>query len=78
MKKFTYEITKYPAEKFNQLVFFCSETGECSVDQVPGDQAKHLESLLNERGEQGWELIQVFFGKDGIMAFWKRKRKDEK
>ena len=78
MKKFKYEITKYPAEKFSQLVFFCSESGECSVDQVPGDQTKNLENLLNERGEQGWELIQVSFGKDGVMAFWKRKLKDEK
>ncbi|MBN2467387.1 MAG: hypothetical protein JXD19_04480 [Deltaproteobacteria bacterium] len=72
MHQFEYEITKYPTEAFHQLVFFCSETGECSVDQVPGDQTKNLENLLNQKGMEGWELIQVAFGKGGILAFWKR------
>jgi hypothetical protein len=31
------------------------------------------ESLLNERDEQGWELIQLLFGNDGIVAFWKKE-----
>jgi hypothetical protein len=29
--------------------------------------------LLNERGGEGWELIQLLFGKDGVMACWKRR-----
>jgi len=32
-----------------------------------------LAALLNEKGEEGWELIQVSFGKGGVMAFWKRE-----
>jgi hypothetical protein len=28
---------------------------------------------MSERGLQGWELIQLVFGKDGEAAFWKRK-----
>jgi hypothetical protein len=27
---------------------------------------------LNDRGRQGWELVQISFSKDGAMAFWKR------
>ncbi len=73
MKQFEYEITRHPSDKFNRLVFFCSETGECSLDEVPNDQIKILEGLLNERGSNGWELIQASFGKDGIVAFWKRR-----
>jgi hypothetical protein len=42
------------------------------VPEVPGVQPSILKSVLNERGEQGWELVQLSFGKDGIMAFWKR------
>jgi len=79
MKRFEYEITKHPADTFNQVVYFCSETGECSVNEVPGDQTEILADTLNERGSQGWELVQISFGKDGVMAFWKRKvKKKEK
>jgi len=40
--------------------------------QVPYNQTDVLKGLLNDRGEQGWELIQLFFGKDGIVALWKK------
>jgi len=72
MKKFEYEITKYPADEFTQLVYFCTNEGECDFDQLPSNQTEVLENILNERGILSWELVQVFFGKDGIVAFWKR------
>jgi len=75
MDQFKYKITKHPAEAFEQLAYFCSESGECNLEQVPVDQTKILEDMLNERGNQGWELVQVSFGKGGIMAFWKHKIK---
>ena len=73
MKRFEYEITRHPADRFSQVVYFCTETGECSLDQVPQDQTKVLAEILNERGSKGWELVQTSFGKDGVMTFWKRK-----
>jgi hypothetical protein len=72
MKKFEYEITKYPSEDFNHLVYFCSETGECSLDQVPDHQTDVLKGILNSRGNEGWELVQISFGSNGLVAFWKR------
>jgi len=53
MKRFEYEITKHPADTFNQVVYFCSEVGECSINEVPGDQTEILADTLNERGKQG-------------------------
>ena len=75
MQSFEYEITQHPADTFREVVYFCTETGECTLDQVPGDQTAMLAGILNERGQQGWELVQVSFGKDGVMVFWKRKIK---
>jgi len=37
-----------------------------------------LTDILNNRGSEGWELVQIAFGKDGMMAFWKRRIKDKK
>jgi hypothetical protein len=31
-----------------------------------------LQDILNEEGSDGWELVQVSFGKQGILAFWKK------
>jgi hypothetical protein len=72
MQQFEYKITMHSADTFNDLVYYCTEKGECSADQVPHDQAAVLQETLNDEGADGWELVQVSFGKNGIMAFWKR------
>jgi hypothetical protein len=72
MARFEYDITKHPAETFKQLVYFCSESGECKFQELPSDQLGTLKDVLNKRGAQGWELIQLSFGTDGLVAFWKR------
>lgn len=72
MKFFEYEISKHPADAFKEVIYFCGEDGQCSLEHVPAKQLNTLEVVLNERGRQGWELVQVAFGKDGVLAFWKR------
>jgi hypothetical protein len=73
MKKFEYKITKHSAETFKELIYYCSEAGECSLEQIPQDQTKTLQNILNAEGETGWELVQVSFGANGIIAFWKKE-----
>ena len=73
MRHFEYRITKHPAEEFTHLVYFCTRTGECEYERLPGDQMSTLEALLNDMGSRGWELVQTFFGENGIVAFWKRE-----
>ena len=72
MDKFEYEIVTYPAETFNKLVFFCSDRGQCGINEVPSKDTGMLKEVLNTRGEEGWELIQLSFGSDGVVSFWKR------
>jgi hypothetical protein len=72
MVRFEYEITKHPAEEFNQLIYFCTDEGDCTLNDLPQDQVAMLVDILNKRGDQGWELIEMFFGKDGVIALWKR------
>ena len=73
MKQFEYQVAKHPANEFSQFVYFCTEEGACKLDQVPSDQTGILTDILNERGASGWELVQTFFGKDGIIIIWKRE-----
>lgn len=73
MKRFEYKITKQPAEAFTELVYYCTEAGECTLDQVPHDQTDVLRNILNSDGTEGWELVQVSFGRNGIICFWKKE-----
>lgn len=73
MKRFQYEITTHASEEFRQIVYFCSAKGDCSLEEVQGHETDLLTEKLNQRGEEGWELVQISFGKDGIIAFWKRE-----
>ena len=73
MKRYEYRITKHPAETYTELVYYCTETGECTLDQIPHDQTTILQNLLNDEGSEGWELVQVAFGRNGIICFWKKE-----
>ena len=72
MIQFEYEITTHSADAFKDVVYFCSEDGQCNLERIPSDQVRRIEDVLNERGQQGWELAHLSFGKGGILAFWKR------
>lgn len=73
MEKFEYAITSHPADTFGKVVYFCTERGDCGIHEVPSEEPQLLVNILNERGDQGWELVQLLFGEGGVMACWKRK-----
>ncbi|MDA8308440.1 MAG: hypothetical protein M0Z81_16665 [Deltaproteobacteria bacterium] len=73
MSNYEYKVTIHPAEAFREIVLFCSRDGNCSAELVPSEQIKKMESLLNQGGLEGWELVQASFGKDGLLVFWKRQ-----
>ncbi len=75
MKKFEYEITKHDAYTFDKVTYFCSDEGECKIDDVSLSQINILTNLLNERGKGGWEMVQANFKNNGVMIFWKREAK---
>ncbi len=73
MRKYSYEITRHSSAEINELVVFCSERGECALGDVPHGHVERLQAILNERGAQGWELVQLAFGADGMVGFWKKE-----
>lgn len=73
MKKFEYKITKHPSDNFKHVGFFCTDQGECSLEQLPENQLSDLVDILNENGGQGWEFVQLNFGRDGVIVFWKKE-----
>ncbi len=77
MDRFEYKITKHSADTFDKIIYFCSEFGHCGINEVSKDQTRILTDILNIQGSEGWELVQISFGKDGVMIYWKRRIKDK-
>ena len=73
MKHFEYEITKDSSDDFSRFVYFCTDKGECSLSQIPSGEITMLGEILNKRGAEGWELVQIIAGREGVDAFWKRE-----
>ena len=71
-KKFTYEVSQYSTEQFVRLAYFCTEKGDCSLNEIPSEQTQAFQDLLNKRGSEGWEFVQTFFGSDGVIIVWKK------
>ena len=42
------------------------------IEDLPDSQIGSLERILNERGAEGWELVSLYPGNDGIVALWKK------
>jgi len=73
MSRYQYEISRHPLGRENKMRIFCSEKGECSVEEVGTSDSQRVLDALNERGQEGWELVQILFGRDGFVCFWKRQ-----
>lgn len=76
MNKYEYDITSHSSESFKRVVYFCTDKGDCRIHEVPAEEPEALVQVLNEKGSFGWELVQLMFGKEGVMAFWKRQLQD--
>ncbi|MDH7500242.1 MAG: hypothetical protein QHH30_07630 [candidate division NC10 bacterium] len=77
MKRWQYEISRHPLSRDNRMRIFCSERGECSVEEVETSDSQRVLEVLQERGQEGWELVQILFGRDGFICFWKREHAAE-
>ena len=61
MERFEYKITKHSSETFDKIIYFCSESGQCGINEVSKDQTRILTDILNTQGSKGWSLVQIFF-----------------
>jgi hypothetical protein len=53
-------------------MLFCDEHGVCTFDSAPNPLLQAMERVLNRSGEEGWELVQIAFRPEQMVAFWKR------
>lgn len=84
MDNWRYRITVHTADDVLDLlpepigqvppVIFCDDEGACYFDAGPNPLTRAIEQLLDQVGEKGWELVQVFFRANQMICFWKQPR----
>ncbi|MBW1998908.1 MAG: hypothetical protein JRJ29_13215 [Deltaproteobacteria bacterium] len=72
MRRVEYDITLYPASELRNVVYFCTSRGECERDISLASHLERLKGLMNQKGAEGWDLIQLLVGEEGIVGLWKR------
>lgn len=82
MRRWNYRVTVHSAgEILAQLaepvgetppVVFCDDAGACYFDSGPNAYTRAIEAVLNQVGDGTWELIQITFRPDQMIAFWKQ------
>ncbi|MGD8996669.1 MAG: hypothetical protein PVH80_01055 [Anaerolineae bacterium] len=53
---------------------YCDDEGACYFDRGPNPFTQAIEQLLNEVGDQSWELVQIMFRPNQMIGFWKQPR----
>lgn len=82
MNRWRYRITVHSADEILDMLpeaveqkppmIFCDDEGACYFDAGPNPYTEAIELLLNQSGEEGWELVQVAFRPHQMICFWKR------
>jgi hypothetical protein len=63
----------YPPVEESPPVVYCDTEGVCFFDQAPNPYVESIVHILNEKGQQGWELVQVTFRQADFICLWKRE-----
>ena len=80
MPKWVYEISFHPVQEIleeaqKQLeVIPCDSKGKCLFKDMPTANLEALITVLNRRGEQGFELVQLNFHNQELICFWKKPK----
>ena len=51
---------------------FCDDQGACYFDAAPNPLTDAIQALLDQVGQEGWELVQIAFRPQEMVAFWKQ------
>ena len=60
----------------SERVIACDAKGHCLVHDLPEKNLEGLEKVLNEEGDQGWELVQCHYHGEDMFCLWKKQEEE--
>ena len=83
MKKWEYDVSFYSLEDLGismsdvdfpaDQVISCDIEGHCYFNDVVKVYLDVFRNTLNNRGAEGWELLQLEYHRGSLVCFWKRE-----
>lgn len=79
MKVWEYQITRYELknlmkEDISGPAFYCDQKGQCILHDASKETADMIQSVFNDEGKKGWELVQFGYHLGEILCIWKREK----
>ena len=63
----------HPPQETGPTVVYCDTEGQCFFDEAPNPYVDSIVHILNGKGDQGWELVQVTFRQADFICIWRRE-----
>lgn len=83
MKKWEYDISFHSLDDLGipqaetdfseEQAISCDMEGHCFFNDVMKVHVDAFRTILNQRGTEGWELLQLAYHKGSLVSFWKRE-----
>ena len=83
MKKWEYDISFHSFEDLGisgedidfpeGQTISCDMEGHCYFNDVMRSYMDAFRPTLNDRGDEGWELLQLEYHRGSLVCFWKRE-----
>ena len=82
MSQWEYAISTHPAAEIasalpdaggDREVVYCDSAGKCFFDEAPNPYVAAIVDILNQRGKDGWILVQVVLRRPDMICFWRRE-----
>lgn len=67
------EAQGYDPDPAGPAMLYCDQEGRCFFDAMPNSYVQSIIMVLDGRGHEGWELVQVVFRREQMICFWKRR-----
>ena len=83
MEKWEYDISFYSFEDLGipkkdvhfpaEQVIACDTDGHCYFNDVMKSYIDVFKAAFNDKGAEGWELLQLEYHRGSLVCFWKRE-----
>ncbi len=67
------EAQGHPADPAGPTIVYCDTEAQCFFDEAPNPYVEAIVHILNEKGKEGWGLVQMAFRERDFVCVWRRE-----
>ena len=63
----------YPPVEGSGPVVYCDAEGVCFFDEAPNPYVDSIVHILNQHGQEGWDLVQMVLREADFICIWRKE-----